>query len=173
MLAGTAVARDVRLRPLLDALDGAARALADADLSPLDVTELAAAHDALRVVGDRLGAVRARLAAWIADDGRWAASGAARTFPEWVARRGGSSVGAARRELALGRALESDVPAAGQAVAAGRMSLEHAQVLSEVAATSDVRREALASDRPDRNEAFLVDAARRLGVDDVRRLAKR
>lgn len=170
---GSATERDARLRPLLDALSQAADALGEADLSGLDVTELAAAHDALRAVGDRLGAVRARLAARIADDGRWAASGTARTFPEWVARRGGSSVGAARRELALGRALESEVPTAGCAVADGRISLEHAQVLSEVAATSDARRAALASDRADRNEAFLVDAARRLGVDDFRRLAKR
>ncbi len=162
-----------RLRPLLDALDEASAALAGADLSCAEVSELAAAHDALRAVGDRVGAIRARLAARIAEDGRWAASGTARTFPEWVARRGGSSVGAARRELALGRALESEVPSAGRAVADGRISLEHAQVLSEVAATSDARREALASDRADRNEAFLVDAARRLGVDDFRRLAKR
>lgn len=170
---GGAVAQGSRLRPLFDALDEAATALAGADLSVLEVAELAAAHDALRAVGDRLGAVRARLAARIADDGRWAASGTARTFPEWVARRGGSSVGAARRELALGRALESEVPAAGRAVASGGISLEHAQVLSEVAATSDARREALASDRADRNEAYLVEAARRLGVDEFRRLAKR
>ncbi|GEN80944.1 HNH endonuclease signature motif containing protein [Actinotalea fermentans] len=161
------------LQPLLAALSEAAAALAATDLGSVEVTELAAAHDTLRGVGDRLGAVRARLAARIADDGRWAASGTARTFPEWVARRGGSSVGTARRELALGRALESEVPAAGREVAAGRISLEHAQVLSEVAATSDARRAALASDRPDRNEAFLVGAARRLGVDDFRRLAKK
>lgn len=161
------------LRPLLDALHEAATAFAAVDLSLAEVEELAAAHDALRAVGDRLGAVRARLAARIAEDGRWAASGTARTFPEWVARRGGSSVGAARRELALGRALESEVPAAGRDVAAGRISLEHAQVLSEVAATSDARRAALASDRSDRNEAFLVDAARRLSVDDFRRFTKR
>lgn len=170
---GTEAGRETPLESLLAALRDAADALGGADLSVVEVGELAAAHDALRAVGDRLGAVRARLAARIADDGRWAASGTARTFPEWVARRGGSSVGAARRELALGRALESEVPAAGQAVTAGRISLEHAQVLAEVAATSDARRAALASDRPDRNEAFLVGAARRLGVDDFRRLAKR
>lgn len=169
----TAMVRDARLQPLLDTLRQASDALGGADLSAVEVGELAAAHDALRAIGDQIGAVRARLAARIADDGRWAASGAARTFPEWVARRGGSSVGAARRELALGRALESEVPAAGRAVAAGRISLEHAQVLSDVAATSDARRTALASDRPDRNEAYLVDAARRMGVDDFRRLAKR
>lgn len=170
---GTAVGRGTALEPLLAALRSAADALGEADLSVVEVGELAAAHDALRALTDRLGAVRARMAVRIADDGRWAASGTARTFPEWVARRGGSSVGAARRELALGRALESEVPAAGQAVTAGRISLEHAQVLAEVAATSDARRAALASDRPDRNEAFLVGAARRLGVDDFRRLAKR
>lgn len=170
---GTVAVREVRLQPLLAALEEAAGALAGVDLSGLDVAELTQAHDALRAVGDRLGAVRARVAARIADDGRWAASGAAHTFPEWVARRGGTSVGTARRELALGRALESGVPSAGPAVAAGRMSLEHAQVLAEVAATTDARRAALASNRADRNEAFLVAKAKQLGVDDFRRLVKR
>lgn len=161
------------LRLLLDALAEAASALTAADLSTADVAELTSAHDALRGIGDRLGAVRARIAARIEEDGRWADSGTARTFPEWVARRGGSSVGTARREIALGRALDDEVSAAGREVAAGRISLEHAHVLIEVAATSDARRAALASNLSDRNEAFLLAAARRLGVDDFRRLARR
>lgn len=161
------------LRLLLDALAEATTSLTAVDLSAADVAELASAHDALRGIGDKLGAMRARIAARIEEDGRWANSGTARTFPEWVARRGGASVGAARREVALGHALESEIPAARREVTDGRISLEHAQVLSEVAATSDARRAALASDLSDRNEAFLLAAARRLGVDDFRRLAER
>lgn len=157
----------------LEALREAADAVCAADTAALDVSVAAAAEDVLRGVGDRLAVVRARLLARIEDDGRWSASGSARTFPEWVARRGGASVGSARRDVALGRALEREVPAARRAVESGAISLEHARVLSEVAATSDARRAALASDRPDRNEAHLLDAARRLGVDDFRRLVRR
>jgi hypothetical protein len=53
------------------------------------------------------------------------------------------------------------------------MSLEHAQVLARFGPTSQARRDALAEDRPDRNETFLVGAAERVGVDDYRRLVRR
>src|SRR5665647_1957443 len=99
----------------------------------------------------------------------WASSGGSRTFPEWVVRRAGASVGAARREVALGRALTEDLPDTRAAAGAGRISLEHAQVLTQLAPTSDVRRAVLASDCTDRNEESLVGAATRMGVDDYRR----
>jgi len=162
----TLAERLTRLREL-------AMSLASSDLAPLDGVAAAQAADALRMVTDQLGAVRARLLARVEADGRWSVDGSARSFPEWVARRGGSSVGAARRETALGHLLDEAAPAAGAAVVTGEMSLEHAQVISRHAASSDARRAALASDRPDRNAAFLVDAARRMGVDDFARLVRR
>ncbi len=145
----------------------------DLDVAAVEASEAATVHDALRRAGDQLGALRARLVTHIAADGRWAASGSARTLPDWVAGQGGMSVGAARREVALGQLLESDAPAVGDAVGRGEISLEHAEVISRRAATSEARRVALASDLPDRNEAHLVEMARRLSVDQFDRYARR
>lgn len=158
---------------LLADLRRLAASLGVARLDELDAAEAARAHDELRRACDQLRAVDARLLAHVESDGRWAASGGARVFPEWVARRGAASVGSARRDVELGRALSDDLPAARVAVTAGRMSLEHAQVLARFGPTSEARRDALAGDRGDRNEAFLVGAAQRVGVDDYRRLVRR
>jgi hypothetical protein len=147
--------------------------LGRAGLECLAVADAARTHDQLRRVCDQLRAVDARLLAQVEADGRWAASGAARTFPEWVARRGGASVGTARREVALGKALATDLPATREAVTEGRMSLEHAQVLTRFGPTSEARRAALAGDKPDRNEAHLVATAQRVGVDDFRKAVRR
>lgn len=150
-----------------------ASTLGSAKLEALEAPDAAGLNDALRSVCDQLRAVDARLLAQVEADGRWAASGAARTFPEWVARRGGASVGTAKREVALGKALTTDLPATRDAVATGNMSLEHAQVLTRFGPTSDARREALAGDQDDRNETFLVEAAQRMGVDDFRKTVRR
>src|SRR5512133_1282575 len=107
----------------LGVLGETAAILGSWDLSLLDVSEAASAHDVLRRVGDQLGALRARLLARIEADGRWASGGSARTFPDWVARRGGTSVGAARRDVALSKVLEDDAPTAASAVARGEISL--------------------------------------------------
>ena len=146
--------------------------LGTARLESLAAADAARTHDVLRTVCDQLRAVDVRLLAQVEADGRWATSGAARTFPEWVARRGGASVGTARREVELGNALSHDLPAARVAVTDGRMSLEHAQVLARFGPTSEARRAALTGDRVDRNEAFLVAAALRVGVDDFRRIVR-
>lgn len=146
--------------------------LGTARLESLAAADAARTHDVLRTVCDQLHAVDVRLLAQVEADGRWATSGAARTFPEWVARRGGASVGTARREVELGNALSHDLPAARVAVTDGRMSLEHAQVLARFGPTSEARRAALTGDRVDRNEAFLVAAAQRVGVDDFRRIVR-
>lgn len=157
----------------LAALEAAVDGLGRLDLTAADAAALARLHDGLRAAGDRVAVVRARVLARIEADGAWAVSGRARTLPQWVAGRGGASVGTARREVALGRALEQDLPGARAAVAAGEISVEHAQVLTEIATSSPARRAALASDRPDRNEAFLLDAARRTDVDRFRRIVRR
>jgi len=170
---GAAVGGTATLTPQLTMLRDAVAALTNVPPESLEVSEAAAAHDELRSLCDRIRVFSARLLSHVEADGRWASSGGSRTFPEWVARRAGASVGAARREAALGRALTEDLPATRAAAGAGRISLEHAQVLSQLAPTSDARRAVLASDRTDRNEEFLVGAATRMGVDDYRRTVRR
>ena len=150
----------------------AAAALTAREVAELEAPEAAAAHRQVRAVCDRLLAFAARLIARVEDDGRWAQSGA-RSFPEWAAGQSRSSVGSARREAALGRALETDLPGTTRAVASGVVTLEHAQLLAKLAPTSDARRAALASDLPDRNEAHLLAAAKGLGADEFGRLVKR
>lgn len=154
------------------ALEALAGALGDRSLSEIDGPSAAAAHRRVRGACDRLVAVAARLLARVEGDGRWAASGA-RTFPEWAAQDVRGSVGTARRSAALGKALDGELPATRRAVAAGEITLEHAEILTRIGPTSDARRAALASDRPDRNEAFLVNLARRVGADEFRKVAKR
>jgi len=151
--------------------DATAAVLAHAP-SGLDAAEAAALHRELRATCDRVLAYAGRLLAAVEADGRWA-TGGTRTFPEWVARQRGSSVGAARSEVALGRALEADLPVAAAAVEAGEITLEHAQVLARLGPTSEARRAALASDLPDRNEAALVEQAKRMDADRFRRVVKR
>jgi len=168
-----AVGSGVALAQQLTMLRDAVAALTNVPPESLEVGEATAAHDELRSLCDRIRVFSARLLSHVEADGRWASSGGSRTFPEWVARRAGASVGAARREAALGRALTEDLPATRAAAGAGRISLEHAQVLTQLAPTSDVRRAVLASDRTDRNEEFLVGAATRMGVDDYRRAVRR
>ena len=138
----------------------------------LDGPGAARVHRQVRTACDQVLAFAARLLAQVEADGRWSVGGA-RTFAEWAAGQRGSSVGAARAEVALGRALDGPLPEATSAVQAGRMTLEHAAVLARFAPTSEARRAALASELPDRNEAALVAKAQRMGVDEYRRVVKR
>jgi hypothetical protein len=138
----------------------------------LDGPDAAEVHTRIRSASDQARALAARLLARVEEDGRWVADGA-RTFPEWAAQRSGSSVGAARREITLGKALDTDLPTTTQAVGIGEITLEHAQVLARLAPTSEPRRAMLASDHPDLNEAALVAKARRMGADAFGREVKR
>ncbi|HWS58352.1 MAG TPA: DUF222 domain-containing protein [Actinotalea sp.] len=157
--------RLTRLRELVDDLVAA-------DIGDLDVAQAARLHRDLRVATDRIGAVGARLLARVEADGRWTAGGE-RTFGQWVAGRELSSVGSARRTAELGRALDGELPATAAAVGAGRMSLEHAQVLARVAATSPTRRAALASGGAGRDERSFVVRAGQVPVDRSRREVER
>ena len=162
----TGLAADVvRLREVAAALTGR-------DIAAVGAGEAADVHRQLRATCDQVLAFAARLLARVEDDGGWASSGA-RTFADWAAGHSRSSVGAARREASLGQALETSLPTTAQAVGAGEISLEHAQVLARRGPTSEARRAALASDLADRNEASLVAKARRLGVDEFDRECRR
>lgn len=147
-----------------------ARGLADVDVAGLAPGEAQALHRELRAAVDQLQAVGARLLARVEDGGGWV--GAARTFPEWVARQTRSSVAAARGQAELGRALTGPLPRTARAVAAGDITLEHAQVMAQVAATSDARRAALAADGG-RAEAALLAKARLMRADRFRTEARR
>lgn len=127
-----------------------------------------ALHAELRTAAGQLQAFAARVLARVEADGRWSAGGA-RTFPNWVARRQLASTGSVRREVTLGRALDDTLPHTSAAVARGEVTVEHAEVLARVAASSEARRTALASEAPDRNEAALVARARHLPLDAYRR----
>ena len=107
-----------------------------------DAEEALALYDALRSAGDQLAAACALLLATVEESGCWRASGSARTFAEWLARRGRTSVGSARRDVTLGKALQGALPGTRDAMQGGRISIEHARVIAEHADT-EARREAL------------------------------
>ncbi|MDO8105645.1 DUF222 domain-containing protein [Isoptericola sp. b441] len=145
--------------------------LAAADLSGVDGADGPSLHAELARLAGQITAVAARVLARVEDDGRWQA-GPARTFGQWVARREGTSVGAARRQATLGRALDHDLPATAAAVVEGALTLEHAQVLAR-AATSPAHKQALASSNPAVNEAWLVRQGRHQGADQFARTVAR
>lgn len=147
-----------------------ARELADVEVAAMAPRDAEALHQELRSATDQLLAVAARLLARVEDGGLWV--GAARSFPEWVARETRSSVGAARGQAHLGRALTDALPRTAAAVAGGEITLEHADVMARFAATSDVRRAALAADGG-RAEAALLAKARLMRADRFRTEAKR
>jgi hypothetical protein len=103
-------------------------------------------------------------------DGLWALDAEA-TFPRWVARRLGLSVASARSRVRLARTLRDHLPATRDAVRAGEIGTEATAAIA-VAATSQARRDVLADRGHACNEAFLVEQARRLPVDDLRAVVR-
>lgn len=157
---------------LVDVLERAAAALAEADAQQLGAGAAARLHRRLRAVRDRVGLAGSRLLAAVESDGGWQEQGA-RSFPEWVARTQGTSMREARAQTALGQAVTSDLPATAEALAEGAITLEHAQVIAQVTASSPARLEAARSGGAGRDEAALVEVARRSGVDRFRTAARR
>ncbi len=147
-------------------------ALSEVDLADVDGSSGPALHAELARLAGKVQAVAARVLTRVEADGRWQA-GTSRTFEQWTANREGTSVGAARREAALGRALDGALPRTAAAVSAGSLPLEHAQILASAAETSEARRAALASADPEINEAWLVRQAHRMGADAFRKTVRR
>jgi hypothetical protein len=138
---------------------------------PLDSVDGASGpqlHSELRKASDQLQAFAARILARVEADGRWA-GGPSRTFEDWMARKQLASTGAVRREVTLGRALDHDLPATAREVAAGGVSLAHAEVLARAGASSPARLAALAGDDGHVNEAGLLARAKTLPVNQFRR----
>ena len=147
-------------------------ALMALDLGGIDGGNGPELHRALATTAGQVQAVAARVLAKVEDDGRWARSGW-RTFGEWASRKQGASFAAVRRDAALGRALDSDLPATRAAVEAGAVSIEHAQVLARFGPSTPARRAALTSDQPEVNEAHLLAQARQQAPDQFQRTVRR
>ncbi|NMR19982.1 HNH endonuclease signature motif containing protein [Cellulomonas fimi] len=159
----------------LAAIHAAVDALANLDARDLTGTQAIEVFDAVHELADRLAAVAVRILPVIEADGLWATTGA-RTFPAWLARRAGVGHARAKRMSRLGRALRDELVATSAAVVrggAGRVSVEVAEILTTVAATSPARRELLADAAQPCNETFLLEQARMLGPDRTRTLARR
>ncbi len=137
----------------------------------LDGAQAEALADLLGSVAGRASVGQARLLPVIEADGLWAL-GPHRSLVQWAAARFGSSIASARAQVRLGRALREDLPLTSDAAVAGRMSAEAARVLATLAPTTPARRTALADPANDCDEAFLVDQARRLPVDDLRTVVR-
>ncbi|MCV2396037.1 HNH endonuclease [Actinotalea sp. M2MS4P-6] len=163
---------DVATATAVSQLRNAVSALADLELSDVDGASGPGLHAELSRLAGRVQAVAARVLARVEADGRWQA-GTSRTFEQWVAQREGGSVGAARREVGLGQALDGSLPRTAEAVAGGSMPFEHAQILASYGMSSDARRAALGSDDPEVNEAQLVRQAHRMGADRFRKVVQR
>jgi hypothetical protein len=139
--------------------------------TPLDVVDGVsgpALHEELRRASDQLQAFTARVLARVQADGRWAA-GTSRTFEDWMATKQLASTGAVRRDVALGHALDHDLPATARELAAGGVTLAHAQVLARVGPSTPARRAALAGDDAQLNETALLARARTMPVNHFRR----
>lgn len=136
----------------------------DPDAVPGRGAELVAS--ALHAVAERATAGVTGLLPRIERDGRWALDGDA-TYARWVARQLGLSVGAARARVRVARALHDHLPRTLDAARSGQVGSEAAATLGR-AASSDARRAVLADPDHGCNEAFLLDQARALAVDDLR-----
>lgn len=160
----------VPLAGAVQALDEALDAVLATDPRDLDGIQADALAGALHRASQRATVGTARCLPVIEADGLWALD-AHRSFGQWVAHRLGTSVTTARREVRLGRALRDALPLTARAASAGEISADAAQVIASAAST-DARRETLADPLHPCNEAFLVDQARALPVDDLRTVAK-
>lgn len=159
--------------PLVDAvhaLEAALDTLLAANPRDLDGIQADALADALHRTSQRARVGTARCLPVIEADGLWALD-AHRSFGQWVARRLGTTVATARREVRLGRALRDVLPLTARAASAGEISADAAQVIASVANT-DARRDTLADPRHPCNEEFLVGQARALPADDLRTVAR-
>lgn len=179
-MATTAATGAVRVRdldvlpgPLADAARIMAAALDTLLAAPprdLDGVQAEALASVLYSVSERaqIGAVRCLPV--IETDGLWALDGH-RSFAQWVARRLGTSVARARQDVRLGRTLRDALPRTAEAASAGRIGTEAAAAIAGAAST-DARRDVLADADHECGEAFLVDRARALPVDDLRTVVR-
>ncbi|HWS57330.1 MAG TPA: hypothetical protein VN257_02235, partial [Actinotalea sp.] len=126
--------------------------LASCPVTDLAEPDASRVHAVLRRVVDTVGIVQATVPARVEADGRWATTPAgrgARDLEGWLTTQSGCSRAGARRQTRLARTLQDEsVPGLADAVTAGGVSLEHADVLTRLGPTTPARREALRSGDP-------------------------
>ena len=116
----------------LDAVKEALNAVASVDLTALETPALLGfCQDVTRLMGGLEGAVAQVVHAAAAGEG-WKATGAP-SAAHWLAKASGSSMGRARSEVALGKAL-NDCPELAEKVVACAISPENARVLGRAIA---------------------------------------
>lgn len=177
------------------ALEALAEAVAAADPATEALVysgpQLGRASVAVHHVSDRLHAKRLQWQLAEEADGRWAATGSARTYPTHAARTHHISHTRAKNQLRLARQLRDHIPAFAAALHQGRVGLEHTQVMANGALTTSKRIAALHQplgddlpgthahqnsdadsprQRPPTVEEFLLHQAQRLPLEDFRRL---
>lgn len=133
-------------------------------------------HAALRAAQDAIGLVAAKVLGRIEADGRWATTTGrgARDLDGWLAQESGGSRAGARRQTRLARAVSDEtIPGLADAVTGGRVSLEHADVLTRLAPTSSLRKAALVGPDSTGNAAYLLGKAATMGVGEFTTLVKR
>ncbi|GAA2720083.1 HNH endonuclease signature motif containing protein [Cellulomonas aerilata] len=145
--------------------------LAGLGTGALDGPMAATVTTALASLTSRLEVLSARMLPVVEVDGLWALGGA-RSFSRWAATEYRWSLRTAQARVRLGRALREDLPLTAQAATAGDVAAEDAQILAALAPTTERRREALADRESECNEAFLVEHAARMPVDQFRLLAR-
>lgn len=152
---------------LLDALDEVLAAVPRS----VDGAQADVLAQVLGAIAGRASVGQARLLPVIEADGFWAL-GSHRSLVQWAAVRYGSSIATARAQVRLGRALRDDAPLTCEAAVNGSISAEAARLIATGATTTPARREALADPESRCSEAFLVDQARILPVEDLRTLVR-
>ncbi len=120
----------------------------------------------------RSSALGACLLPVVEADGMWAAGGS-KSFAIWVAEQHHLAVQTARAQVRLGRALRDHLPLTAAAVAEGRVTVEQARILAQLGPTTEQRRDALADPVNETNEAFLVQTAQQVRVDELRLVMRR
>lgn len=106
--------------------------------------QLVETHGRVRRLTGRLDGVRYTLLPRIEDAGSWRSGGMSRTFPSWLRLREGVSAATAHKDVTTARRLATALPQTRERLLAGRLGIDHARVMSEVAPTSDTRQDALA-----------------------------
>jgi hypothetical protein len=162
---------------LADRLAAVVAELATAPVADLIEPDASRVHAAIRRARDALAVVEAAVVARVEADGRWATTATgrgARDFEDWLSATTRTSRGAARRGLRLARAVQDEsVPGLADAVTAGSVSLEHADVLTRLGPTTPARRAVLADPSSPESAAGLLVKAGRVGVEEFARHVRR
>jgi hypothetical protein len=158
-----------RLVAAMSGIEALLDVLADVDPLAVPGPVLHEAVRALEVAERRLCGVRAGLFAAVEAEGLWAVGGA-RSFTAWVRQQTQASPGRAGAQARTARALRDHLPVTAEALSAGAITAEHADVLAKHTTATPERLAALARD--DIGEAYLVERAGELGAADFARVVK-